>query len=701
VLELARKYLTRGWRIIPVPFRQKGPIIDEWQKLRIEADDLPRYFRGRCNIGILLGEPSGGLVDVDLDHPLAVELAPQFLPMTNCVFGREGKPRSHLIYQSSGAVTHQRTTGKLAGMLVELRSTGVQTVFPGSVHESGEPIEWAEDGEPAAVDHAALRVAVDALADEVERRLGIRQDDELSDDAVLPDTTGWKIEGDESYGLKPGADFNARGDLREVLRRNGWTLIRKTDRDELWRRPGKTHGVSASLRDGKAFYCFTSSTGIPSSIESKRGYSPFAVLTYLEHDGDFSAAAKALAKAGWGDSATSNAQSAPHKSNGKPKGCDGRQLATPIIINLSTVTPEPVRWLWPGRIALGKLTILCGEPGLGKSFTTLDIASRVTRGTPWPDDPFGPNQAGSVVLLSAEDDLADTIRPRLDQARADVKRVVALQGIEFKLDDSTPAKRRCFNLEHDLPALETAITSLSDTSLVVIDPISSYLGGTDSHKNAEIRGLLAPLAELASRHHVAVLAVTHLNKNAGSKAMHRVTGSLAFIAAARAGWLVTADKNSPTRRLFLPVKNNLAADMGGLAFAIIDGAVAWERGPVSLSADDALDADQRKDGKTQRDDAADWLRELLSDGPMRRKDVGDAAEANGVSPATLRRAKTKAGVISKKHGNGKDAYWEWRLSDQRCAEDVEDAHPQEVSAFDTFGENEHLPPPPGEEVGEL
>jgi hypothetical protein len=248
-LAYARDYRERGWYSISVPYRQKGPVIDEWLNLRIEEVDLPLYFRGRSNIGVLTGEQSGGLIDVDLDHPLAVELAAQFLPPTRCVFGRAGKPRSHYVYVAQGAVTHQRTTGKAAGMLVELRSTGVQTVFPGSVHESGEPIEWAEGGEPAAVDPAELRVAVDALADEVERRLGLR--DELNDDAELPDTTGWTTVDKQEEGLKPGQDFNRRGDVKEVLRRNGWELVRKKDDGaEQWRRPGKTSGISASLKDG-------------------------------------------------------------------------------------------------------------------------------------------------------------------------------------------------------------------------------------------------------------------------------------------------------------------------------------------------------------------------------------------------------------------------------------------------------------------
>ncbi|MBC7855410.1 MAG: DUF3987 domain-containing protein, partial [Pirellulaceae bacterium] len=301
-IAIARQYRARGWRPIPVPYRQKGPIIDQWQNLRIEVETLPKYFVGRCNVGVLTGEPSSGLIDVDLDHPLAVELAPQFLPATNCVFGREGKPRSHFLYLAPGAETHKRTTGKIAGMIVELRATGLQTVFPGSVHENGETIEWAENREPAVVDPSVLRMAVDALADEVERRLGLRSGDGLDEDSDLPDVSGWTTQNDQGSKLKPGMDFNARGDIREVLRRHGWTLVREqSDGIERWRRPGKSRGISGSLKDGKAFYCFTSSTAIPDSLESKRGYSPFAVLTYLDHGGDFSAAAKALGTQGYGE----------------------------------------------------------------------------------------------------------------------------------------------------------------------------------------------------------------------------------------------------------------------------------------------------------------------------------------------------------------------------------------------------------------
>lgn len=379
-------------------------------------------------------------------------------------------------------------------------------------------------------------------------------------------------------------------------------------------------------------------------------------------------------------------------SNGDSPNTANTLLATPRLVNLATVTPRAVRWLWGGRIALGKLTLIAGEPGLGKSFLTLDLTARVTTGNPWPDDAPGTNsnQPGSVVLLSAEDDIEDTIRPRLDAAGAEVQYVNALQGIEFRPDATGPAKQRCFNLESDLPHLEQAVNALPDCRLVVIDPVSAYLGGTDSHKNAEIRSMLAPLAELASRRNLAVVAVTHLNKSSGSTAMNRVTGSLAFIAAARAGWLVAADKANPKRRLLLPIKNNLAEDVGGLAYSIVNGALAWEDGPVCLSADDALSDAPRKDGHTARDDAADWLRELLSDGPMPQRDVAEAAKENGISIAAVRRAKTKLGIKPRKEGFQKDARWMWKLAAAEHSEGDEDAQSLDVSTFDIFDDGEHL-----------
>ena len=368
----------------------------------------------------------------------------------------------------------------------------------------------------------------------------------------------------------------------------------------------------------------------------------------------------------------------------KPAPIDG----APVIVRLADVKPEPVAWLWPGRIALGKLTLIAGDPGLGKSFLTLDMASRVSTGAGWPDrrcESFAP---GGVVLLSAEDGVADTIRPRLDAAGADVARIVALEAIR-SVGDNGRESARTFDLSRDLLALESAIRSVEDCRLVVIDPVTAYLGGVDSHKNAEIRGLLAPLGAIAERHRVAMVAVTHLNKSGGGPAIYRAMGSLAFAAAARAAWAVSKDKDDPRRRLLLPIKNNIAPDTGGLAYRIeplgVDGcpAVAWEPDPVNVSADDALAGDRDEGGgRTERDDAADWLRDLLAPGPRPARDVERDARDAGYSIATVRRAKAAIGVVSRKPAFG--GPWEWTLP-------AEDAQPPKMLTEDAHTPaSEHL-----------
>lgn len=176
--ELARHAATRytnwDWRVVPIPFCSKNPGRKGWEQLRLTVDELADYFPGGPqNIGVLLGEPSDWTVDIDLDHPRCVELADQFLPPTGASFGRPGKPRSHRLYRVTGPVATKKFPSKSAGMLVELRSTGTQTVFPPSVHESGETIAWdQQDPQPAEIDPQELLACVQRLADAVKVELG-------------------------------------------------------------------------------------------------------------------------------------------------------------------------------------------------------------------------------------------------------------------------------------------------------------------------------------------------------------------------------------------------------------------------------------------------------------------------------------------------------------------------------------------------
>jgi putative DNA primase/helicase len=175
--EEALRYVERGWAVIPVPFCSKNPGFKGWERLRVAKSEIADHFsEGPQNVGVLLGEPSGWLIDVDLDHMRAVELAPEYLPETPSIFGRPGKPRSHWIYRVSAPAATKKFRSRSAGMIAEFRSTGMQTVFPPSIHESGESICWEhEEHEPATVDPGQLLESVQKLADAVKVELGEKQ----------------------------------------------------------------------------------------------------------------------------------------------------------------------------------------------------------------------------------------------------------------------------------------------------------------------------------------------------------------------------------------------------------------------------------------------------------------------------------------------------------------------------------------------
>lgn len=364
----------------------------------------------------------------------------------------------------------------------------------------------------------------------------------------------------------------------------------------------------------------------------------------------------------------------PAAWNGQPVPDLSTTPSGAVTLKLATVQPEPVRWLRPGRLAIGKLTLLAGDPGLGKSLITLDVTARVSSGAPWPDAPGVAQEPGGVVLLTAEDDLADTVRPRVDAAGADVGRIVALRAVRRADPENGSTREAPFNLAADLDALEQTVRKLPGCRLVIVDPISAYLPGGrhfDSHKNTDVRIVLAPLGELAARCGVAVVAVTHLRKGDGA-AIYRAMGSLAFVAAARAVWAVARDRGDGTggRRLLLPVKSNLSPDNSGLAFAIgdVNGSpvVRWEPGAVTVSTDDALAGDRGGDGSGAVAEATDWLREALAAGPVAAQEVKRRAAGDGIALRTLDRAKTRLGVRAAP--DGYRGPWVWHLPGQSGAQ---------------------------------
>lgn len=333
----------------------------------------------------------------------------------------------------------------------------------------------------------------------------------------------------------------------------------------------------------------------------------------------------------------------------------------PVMVRMSDITPREVDWLWEGRIPRGRLSILAGRPGEGKSMLSMDIAARVTTGRAWPDG--RPCAVGSVILVSGEDDAHDTIRPRLDAHGADAARVHLLRS-KLRVRQDGMESEQLFTLK-DVKTLEVALGRVTDPALVIVDPIGSFIGGgVDANRDNEVRGVLAPLADLARRTGAAFLLVAHQRKGEAAHADDLVLGSRAFTGVARSVMHLLPDPDDDSRRLLLPGKMNLARSAAGLAFTIVGSPprIEWEPDPIPMNADDVLAARTQREHtrRTKREEATEWLRDFLSRGPVPAQEVIAESKSAGLSVRTLERAKRAAGVHTQKEAFG--GGWVWSLS---------------------------------------
>ncbi len=334
----------------------------------------------------------------------------------------------------------------------------------------------------------------------------------------------------------------------------------------------------------------------------------------------------------------------------------------PVLIRASTITPREVRWLWDGRFALGRLSLFVGHPGVGKSLFTCDLAARVTRGVSLPDG--SPSVAGPVIFITAEDDQADTIVPRLIAAGADLENVHFLRG-------TWDGKSEVMFSLTDIPGLEDALAQIPDVRLVVVDPIGSFIGGeVDAHRDNQVRGVLAPVAKLAQDYDTAFLIVAHSKKGEANRADDLALGSRAFVGICRSVFHLFEDPDNPDRRLLLAGKSNVAKPAKGMAFSI-EGKppkVLWETALLDMTADDLVGSTRAEPGeRAARTEAMAFLAEILADGPKLANECKALAKAAGISPRTLDRARKDMKIQAGKMGfNGG---WAWRLASDSTDEE--------------------------------
>jgi hypothetical protein len=342
--------------------------------------------------------------------------------------------------------------------------------------------------------------------------------------------------------------------------------------------------------------------------------------------------------------------------------------------NLATSPKRAYKWLWPGHLVRGNLELLAGIPGIGKSQIHCQYIAHVTTGRPWPNKLPGIEPC-RVVMLTAEDNTADTLVPRLEAAGANLSLVEELKWVRRNNRDEL------FLLAEDLDKLEQVIRDFGNIGLITIDPITAYMGGNkhfDSHRATDVRSQLSPLKQLAERTGVAFSAVTHPPKNASQRAIDHFIGSQAFIAAARIGHACVPEMESDpagnkrgTGRLLFTNPKPLVAKQATLAYRIgvvevgydPDGTIItapvirWE-GEVNITADEALAATRTTKGS--RGSAQDFLLTILTNGPVLQSRVLDRGKECGFSYDQLKRGKGALGVKSIKTGGSGDP-WLWAL----------------------------------------
>lgn len=326
---------------------------------------------------------------------------------------------------------------------------------------------------------------------------------------------------------------------------------------------------------------------------------------------------------------------------------------TLLTVPLSSIQPQEVSWLWEPYIPRRKLTLVEGDPEAGKTYLMLALAASLTRGHSFPDQSGKPppphNDPGSVLYITAEDGLADTIRQRAETCQADLDRIFVVPNAEMFPEGMQP-----FSLAR--PHLLSAAIAQRQPRLVILDPLTAFLGAEiDMHRANEVRPVMSTLVTMAIKYDCALVAIRHWTKMAGGRASYRGQGNIDFLAAARSVLSVGISPEDERLRIMAQAKNSICARGTSLGFTLGDEGLRWA-GVSAITADE-LSAAQPQRHKHQRQDAMKWLKAYLHAGPQATLSVIAAAESVGINEKTLRRAKEHLGILAAKEGTT----WYWRL----------------------------------------
>jgi hypothetical protein len=627
LLEAALRYAELGYAVFPCSPRSSRPLTGHgFKDATTNAAQIEEWWQAHPNANI--GITTAGLLIVDVDGPQNPWLtAERSLELSQAPTARTPRGGWHFVFRKPVGAEWRCTAGRLAPH-VDTRTDGGYIVVAPSLRQEGA-YTWAEG--------LALDVAPDALPEPpawlVEALDGLAHGPTLAKSS--PQSGPVAAAGEEANPIPSGQRNSTLASLAGTMRRVGMSQSE----------------VLAALKQVNRDRCKPplSDAEVEKVAASSMRYEPDQVAVALAEN--------------WASVTLAGPQSRI------------------VSRRLCDIEPEEISWLWPKRIPRGCLTVVGGRPSSNKSTLTLWLTALVTVAGQFPDGTEC--ERGSALVLSAEDDAAKVIRPRFDAAGGDASRVELLDGIR-----RSDGKGVDLITLADVWAIEEKAVGMADCSLIVVDPIGSYLGGKlDAHRDNECRAVLTPLAKLAEQLNLAIVLVCHTRKSPGMFADDLLLGSRAFSGVARSVLHVVRDPEQKNRRLLLPGKCNLAPESTGLAFTvggIIVPTISWESEPVMLSADELAASEcqaQKRGPKSDgQGEAKRFLLDALADGPKPSKEIeSDAREGHGIHRRTLERARTALGVVSFRPEN--PGPWYLRLPEHTAMHTADSAKQKELGGL--------------------
>lgn len=649
-LKEAQKYVKWGYSPFPLvsdgskapyaellpeePDTKTGELKSTWipfQERQPYEDEVQRFFSNGAMVAIACGVGSGNLEVIDFDELGWFEkwkelVSPELF--AKLVVARTPSGGYHVWYRLEEKPPGNKVLArnKRGHVAIETRGHGGYVAVPPS------PGYTFVQGKPQNIATLTLEERDELFSLAYEMHEGVV---EVYDPSNLDPAIG-----------RPGDAYARTQTWADILSEYGWTEVGHKGENTYWRRPDKSKGKSASTNGELGhFYVFTSNAY---PLDPGKAYTKFAFYAAMKHGGNYQAAAKELRALGYGGP---KAEKQYRESVPAIQGVDEEEeRPAQRWVSAANIIVKKTEWLWEPYIPLGDVTLLAGDPGVGKSTLAQAFATATTLGAEIMGKPFA---MGNVIFLSAEQSVSRVTVPRFHDMGADLTKIILPD------DESADGKIQPFILDH--PGIDELAETCKEVKpkLIVIDTITAYIeGARDMNSANQTREWIRRLGEIARHNMCGLVMLGHYNKNSQAKAIYRIVGSIDFVGASRSVLACGMDPDDKDTRAADHIKSNVGPLGPGIGFSLDGGKFSWT-GASDLTADRMFEMPQIKEARNKREDCAKFILEQMGGMAMDSVDMEKKLKDAGFSSRVWKECKQKLGIKSERDRFGDDGKWQW------------------------------------------